>query len=423
MPGTKLVFASFLALAFAGALSLTALPASAQTATVLHSFGGYISDGFSPLSGLVEDANGNLYGTTQSGGASNLGMVFELKKTSTGYTYSEIYSFQLNGTDGFGPVGNVILDSQGSVYGTTASGGTKKAGTVFELSPLSNGGWSETILYNFGIANGNGPLAGLIFDQAGNLYGTAAWGGSSAASGGCPGYRAGCGIVFELVHRANGSWDEKILHNFESNGTDGTYVSQGLIFDSKGNLYGTTQEGGANNWGVAFELSPSGSEWNETILHTFNNIASDGGGPDGPLVFDSAGNLYGVTGKGGPDFVGSAYELSPASGGGWTESILYFFQENNVDGRYPAGNLVFNSAGDIYGLTGDGGSTNNGALFELVPSGSGWTESIVQSFDVTGFDPEYPNGGLLQDSAGNLYGTSVNGGRYGSNGAAWKITP
>jgi uncharacterized repeat protein (TIGR03803 family) len=405
------------------ALGLMASPAIAQTATVLHSFGGFISDGFSPLSGLVADSAGNLFGTTQGGGAANVGLVFELKKTSTGYTYAEVYSFKLNGSDGYNPWGNVILDSAGNLYGATEAGGVKDFGTVFEISPLSDGGWSETVLHSFSGADGEGPLAGLIFDKAGNLYGTTAWGGTNDDADCAGGSHTGCGTAFELIPHADGSWGEKVLHSFADNGTDGTYVTQSLIFDSKGNLYGTTQEGGANSWGIAFELSPSGSEWNETILHTFNNVATDGASPTGPFVLDSSGNLYGVCGKGGTG-AGTVYELSPVSGGGWIYSILYFFQENGVDGTGPEGNLVFNSTGDLYGVTGDGGSTNNGTLFQLrPPSTSGWIESIVQNFDVRGFDPEYPNGGLLIDSAGNLYGTSVNGGIYGNNGTVWKITP
>src|ERR1019366_6634594 len=192
-----------------------------------------------------------------------------------------------NGTDGNDPLGGLIFDASGNLYGTTLGGGTYGGGTVFELTPAGGGSWTETVLHNFDSNGTDGftPYAGLIFDSAGNLYGTTRWGGTY-----------GGGTVFELTTAAGGGWTEQVLHSFDHNYTDGYYPQAGLIFDAAGNLYGTTSQGGTYvYWGTVFELTPAaGGDWTETVLHNFNQNGTDGYYPEAGLIFDAAGNLYGT---------------------------------------------------------------------------------------------------------------------------------
>src|ERR1039458_2304305 len=257
-----------------------------------------------------------------------------------------LHSFHNNGTDGFGPYyAGLIFDAAGNLYGTTLYGGSYggapgTGGTVFELTPAAGGGWTEKVLYSFGNvadADGANPFAGLVFDAAGNLYGTTYAGGT---------YRNG--TVFELTPAAGGGWTEKVLHNFNNNGTDGATPLAGLILDAVGNLYGTTQVGGTYNYGTVFELTPvAGGGWTEKVLHTFNG--TDGFEPSAGLIFDAAGNLYGTAGV--------VFELTPVAGGGWTEQVL-----NNGAGP---GGLIFDAAGNLYGTTLEGGTYGLGTVFEL----------------------------------------------------------
>jgi uncharacterized repeat protein (TIGR03803 family) len=217
-----------------------------------------------------------------------------------------------NGTDGAYSQAGLIFDAAGNLYGTTAGGGTSFAGTVFELTPIAGGGWTEKVLHNFNNDGTDGYLlyAGLVMDAAGNLYGTTYEGGT---------YNGG--TVFELTPTAGGGWTEQVLWSF-GNGTDGIEPQADLIFDAAGNLYGTTRVGGAYGPGTVFELTPTGSGgWTERVLHNFNGM--DGNNLSGGLIFDAAGNIYGTTGFGGTDDKGTVFELSPAAGGGWTEQALH----------------------------------------------------------------------------------------------------
>jgi len=342
--------------------------------TVLHSFDPDGSDGLFPQSGLIFDAAGNLYGTTIGGGTYDYGTVFELSPTpGGGWTERVLYSFG-NGTDGAYPFyAGVIFDAGGNLYGTTSSGGTYNCqgnggcGTVFKLSPTVGGAWTETVLYNFGNGtDGYSPWAGLILDAAGNLYGTTAFGGTNND---CINFQYhGCGTVFELSPTAGGGWTETVLHNFGY--TDGAIPIAALIFDAAGNLYGTTEGGGSyTNDGTVFELSPVvGGGWTETVLYSFNERDSGGYGPAaGTLVFDATGSLYGTVYNGGVYFGGTAFELTP-TGGVWTETVLYSF-------GYEAGSwagLIFDGAGNLYGTTWYGGTnqcgqSTCGTVFELTP--------------------------------------------------------
>ena len=254
---------------------------------ILHSFG-TSGDGSQPYAVLTVDTHGNFYGTTNVGGAYSLGTVFEVMSSGTETT---LWSFG-NGTDGANPLAGVVLDTQGNLYGTTEYGGAYNQGTVFELT--SSG--TETILWSFGNGtDGANPLGGVILDTQGNLYGTTANGGLY-----------GDGTVFELMP----SWTETILHNFENNDIDGIHPYAGLVMDTNGNLYGTTISGGGGSGaaGTVFELTPSGGT--ETILHTFGG-SGDGAFPWGGLVFDSSGNLYGTTFSGGANGYGTVFKLTP----------------------------------------------------------------------------------------------------------------
>ena len=219
-----------------------------------------------------------------------------------------LYSFINNGTDGIVPDGGVIFDGAGNLYGTTFSGGTHSEGTVYELTPAGGGGWTEKVLHSFDQNGTDGafPAAALIFDTAGNLYGTTAGGGTYSK-----------GTVFELTPVGGGTWTEKVLYSF-GNGTDGFSPYSGLVFDAAGNLYGTAYYGGTYSRGTVFELSPgAGGTWTEKVLHSFGN-GTDASQPFSGLTFDTAGNLYGTTEVGGAHTAGTVYELTPAGGGTWT---------------------------------------------------------------------------------------------------------
>ncbi len=236
------------------------------------------------------------------------------------WTETVLYSFEGN-NDGAYPLTGLIADSTGNLYGI-AGGGVGGGGVVFKLSPTAvRGTWTETVLYSFaGGINGLGNQVGLLADQAGNLYGTSINGGVSNQ-----------GFVFKLLPSAaaGSAWTEKVLYSF-AGGSDGAWPQAGLLADSVGNLYGTTTYGGASNYGTVFKLSPpavAGGAWTETVLYSFAYDGKDGFYPGAGLIADSAGNLYGTTGNGGASASGTVFKLSPpaAAGGAWTETVLYYF--------------------------------------------------------------------------------------------------
>ncbi len=417
-------------LATVSALLLTApSPAGAQTLTTLHSFSGD-GDGAGPESGLTMDAAGNLYGTTNTGGANGLGVVFKFAHLNSGWVMSPLHSFPSSQSDGLFPTAGIAIGPDGSLYGTTFEGGTYTegcveygCGIVFQLRPpvsickTTLCPWTETILHTF-LGNGeDGALPGygsLIFDRSGDLYGTTIYGGGGA----------GEGSVYELTP-SHGSWTETILHGFNLS-PDGSLPYSGVIFDSSGNLYGTTiYEGysggscGESGCGVVYEITPSGGSWTESILHAFQN-GTDGEIPVGGLIFDRAGNLYGSTEVGGSGGAGTVFQLTPANGG-WTFNIIYAFSaygHNNVAG--PVASLVVGSDGNLYGTTYRGGINALGSVFKLTPNNGNWTYTLLHSFD--GRDGEYLYGGVTLGANGNLYGTTYQGGAFGA-GTVWEITP
>jgi len=322
-----------------------------------------------------------------------------------------LHTFLANGRDGTAPTAGVIFDASGNLYSTTALGGADNAGTVFELMPKT-GGWTEKILHSFSnkvLIDGNDPGGGLIFDSKGNLYGTTYKGGSGGCTAG--GVVIGCGTVFELTLQSNGDYKEQVIYTFQARGGDGTFPVCTLIFDSVGNLYGTTQSGGPYGRGTVFELSPTtGGTWTEKILWTFHN--TDGQDPRAGLIFDSAGNLYGATFSGGAHSSGTVYKLSPSSGGTWTETVLHSFTLGSADVANPAANLIFDSAGNLYGAASYGNLSGAGGVFELKPSAGGtWTEKVLYFFNSNGGSDGYDSfSPLIFDASGNLYGTTTLGG-------------
>jgi uncharacterized repeat protein (TIGR03803 family) len=397
---------------------------------VLHQFRSS-ADGSYPAAGVIADVAGNLYGTTAGGGSPRgLGVVFQLSPRSKG-AWKETLFFTFPATDGSILDGGLISDSQGNLYGVTNEGGSYECyasgcGTVFELSRSSSGKWKRIILYHFrGGSDGSNPMGSLIFDQSGNLYGTTELGGNSRCSFAGP---QGCGTVFELSPDRGGGWKEKVLYRFQGP-PDGEYPESRLVFDGSGNLYGTAAFGGPCNLGdygcgVVFELSPtSDGMWKETILYEFTG-QSDGSNPHAGLVIDAAGHLYGTTLLGGNAQAGYGvvFELTARSGG-WKETVLHTFSGQG-DGGGPMSSLVFDASGNLYGTTVGGGSACNygcGTVFELAQvSSQQWKEITLHAFGV-GKDGASPRADLVFDDAGNLYGTTSSG--YAGYGTVFRLSP
>ena len=397
--------------------------------TTLYSFTS-TSTGTYPRGGVTFDASGNIFGVTYySSSSHDIGTVFELTPASGG-VWQQSFIYQFPEVDGNNPVGDLIADAAGNLYGVTQNGGKNCAycswyGIIFRLSPLANGGWQYEVLYDFSVSTTGivGPNAGLVADASGNLYGTTRFGG-----------RFGNGSVFELTPSATGSWQIKTLYAFGGSKTDGWNPLSNLIFDRGGNLYGTTQNGKSGH-GTVFELSPQpDGTWKESQLYIFTG-GSDGESPYAGLVFDELGNLYGTTVLGGnlrpcyPYTCGVVFKLSPNGNGTWTESVIHSFA--GTDGAWPYANLIFDSAGNLYGTTSAGGPGNNGVVFELKPSGSGWTESVLYGFHGGRTDGSQPSSDVRFDSAGNLYGTTFYGGLLDCGnyltiytcGTLYKLTP
>jgi len=399
--------------------------AQGQTYRVLHMFTGG-PDGAQPQAGLIMDRHGNLYGTARYGGyyggncnGLGCGTVFELARSGSGWVLKSLHSFTET-NDGADPVGALVFGPDGAFYGTTLYGGTNGCdgygcGTVFKVTPPAticrsiSCPWNETVLASFpGGAGGLFPYGGVVFDASGNIYGTTFQGGQQLL---CNGH--GCGVVYELS-RTNGTWIESVLYDFT--GANGAAPQAGLTFDASGNLYGTTVQGGAYDQGTVFTLTRSGSGWSGSTIHDFTG-GPDGGGPLGNVIFDQAGNLFDTTVGGGGYYSGVAFELSP-SAGGWNETVLANFGGNS---SYPNAPLLMGPDGSLYGV-GYGEATSS--VFKLTPGSGGWTYTVLHDFG----GRVYPNGGLVLDSDGNLFGTTSIGGDdqcepYEGCGVIFEITP
>ena len=354
-------------------------PAAGAQATLItvHTFSG--PDGAYSYAPLVRDRAGNLYGTTAGGGAFSSGTVFKVDPSGN---ETVLYSF--NGRrDGGNPRSGLLLDSTGNLYGITASGGAGfgQGGVLFKLTP----GGRLIILHSFSTTDGAGSASGLLRDPAGNLYGTTEGGGAHNQ-----------GVVFKLDPHGNYS----ILYSFTGRNGDGSEPFAGLVRDQAGNLYGTTFVGGAFSLGTVFKIDASG---NESILHSFVG-GGDGTYPSSTLVLDPAGNLYGTTDAGGTYNLGTLFKID--SNG--NESILHTFGATN-NGANPFVGLVRDTSGNLYGVTDGGGLDHHGSVFKLDSSGN---ETVLYSF-TGGPDGARPEAALLLDSAGNLCGTTLDRGKNG----------
>jgi hypothetical protein len=402
--------ALFLALASAILFAVgTAALAEGQTFTVLHNFA--LTDGAQPFAGVTMDAAGNLYGTTEYGGILNCdnggvpgcGVAYKLRQVHSSWILSVLYEFQGN-DGGFLPTdpGDITLAPDGSPYGTQLLGGEEFSGTVFNLLPpatasvSANTQWSYKLDHVFGTGNDGGAPSQPTFDQAGNIFGAAAGGGLG-----------GWGIVYELTP-SGGAWTETILYNFLG-GPDGAAPAD-LTFDEAGNIYGVTRSGGNQEChdnvgcGTVYELTPSDSGWVKTILHVF--LQETEGGDPGPLVRDSAGNLFGLTGEAASGNGGTIWELSP-SNGTWVLTVLYTFPGPTQEIAGPF-RPVMDASGALYGVNNWGGANNLGSVYSLAPSNGGWTYTDLHDFGSLPNDADgcYPRGPVALDSAGNIYGTT-----------------
>jgi len=443
----------------------TSCGAATPVLTTLYSFPG--EDGAFPEAGVVIN-NGNLFGTTYAGGT-GWGSVFELAPPvapSTAWTIHPLYAFT-GLADGANPRAGLVFSSRGVIYGTTEQGGAFGYGTVFSLTPVGGGKWTEAVIYSFTGQGGDGanPETGLILTPKGLLYGTTAAGGT------------GYGTVFSMTPAVGGTWTEKVMYSFAGAPTgcgttgnpacDGATPLGGLtLVPTTGTVYGTTYSGGIAGYGTVFRLVQSGSVWNETVLYSFNGAFSgvgetppvpcgtsgqpvcDGGAPDGNVVINSAtGALLGTTTLGGnpagcpeggyEQGCGAIFQLTPpvAPSTTWTESLIYAFTGAPQDGIIPASNIVLpSSTGPIYGTTFAGGAaginvcfpqsyTGCGIIYTLKPPvapSTTWTKADLAVFN--GDNGGGPNGVVLSSGGGVLYGTTYDGGLSGGYGTVFQLT-
>lgn len=396
------------------ALMCAAALAQAQTFTVIHSFTGH-QDGAAPYAGLTADRFENLYGTTSAGGyfycySDGCGGVYKLKRSGAGWLFTPMYNFEEGG--GIYPQAPVSIGPDGSVFGTTTQGGQTLCGVtgcgiVFNVRPSPTvctsalcPGVLNTLTSFRGGSDGAYPYAGVTFDEAGNLYGTTSEGGS----GNCP--PDGCGVVYKMTHSQSG-WSESVLYTFAST----AYPGSGVVVGHNGELYGSLQDD-STRYGSVFQLTQVGGIWVKTTLYTFTG-GSDGGWP-GQLISDSAGNLYGTTTYASGQ--GTVFKLTN-TGGSWSFTTLYSFTDAGAAGQF----LTMDSAGNLYGTKPLGGTHGAGAVFKLSFSNGQWNETVLHDFS-GGDDGMQPYGGVTVDAAGNLYGTTVQGGAQ-NDGVVYQITP
>lgn len=385
-------------------------PAPAQTFKVIHNFSGG-ADGGVPYAGLTVDSRGNLYGTTTGYN----GAVFKLSYDGSDWVLTPLYNFQ-RGDDGYAPWARVIFGPNGNLYGTTTVGGGdgcqgSGCGTIFNLRPTTTAcrdmscRWQETVLYRFtGGSDGYFPFYGdLVFDQAGNMYGTTCYSGVGG----------GYGVIYELVY-SGGTWKESTLFRFGQMGNNGLAPTSGVLLDQSGNFFGTTVLGGWYGQGAVFQFPRGGAE---KVLYSFRNEA-DGRWPGGGLISDQSRNLYGTTTDGGSGGGGTVFMLSPSQDG-WVFTLLYSLTGASASGPYS--NLAMDAAGNLYGTTYQGGAYGRGSVFKLTRNSDGWIYTSLHDF-TRGIDGGTPMGSLVFDANDNLYGTTAEGGA-GNWGVVWEITP
>jgi len=397
--------------------------ASAQTLTTLYSFGSQPRDGVDPQAGIVFDKVGNLYGITSVGAISGTnGILFQLSPPATkGNPWTESILHKFRGTpDGKIPECRVVMMASGNLFGTTWGGGSNNLGTAFVSVPpaVSGGAWTEKPIYSFGSSADDG-----VNPNAGLLAGRQAFYGVTFGGG-----KSGRGTVFQLTSPSNPNspWIETILHSFSSSG-DAAFPSSELVMDKNGNLYGTTTLGGVNNLRAVYEVSPptvAGNPWTDAVIFSFNG--TNGTLPAGRLLLDANGALYGTTDGGGTGGEGTVFKLTPpaVAGDPWTETVLYSFS-GGVDGSNPAAGVVMDNKGRLFGAAQHGGTGDpkvGGVVFELDPpavTGGAWTETVLHSF--SGDDGFLPSSLLTLRQEG-IYGTTAQGGLFGT-GTVFVLTP
>jgi uncharacterized repeat protein (TIGR03803 family) len=365
--------------------------------TVLHSFTGG-KDGGQPYAGLVSDAAGNLYGTTEFGGDLSCnppygcGTVFKVNKAGH---ETVLHSFKW-GTDGAVPAGDLLLASDGTLYGTTADGGGSSnckngCGTVFKVDTTGK----ETVLYKFAATDGSFPNGSLAQDKDGNLYGTTMYGGGNDGNG--------AGVAFKLDKTGK----ETTLHAF-GKGTDIDDPTGDVVLDAQGNLYGTAWGGSVGSGGV-WKVNKVGKE---TVLYLFTG-GTDGGLPMGGVVLGKNGDLYGTAEIGGANNVGVVFQLNKAG----TETVVYSFGAWPDDGTYPIAAPVLDNAGNLYGTTRSGGYADAGIAYKIDKTGE---ETVPHNFEAAN-DGGLLYGRVILDSRGNLYGVTAAYGKYGQ-GVVFRIS-
>lgn len=391
------------------AVALLAIGARAASSTkMIYSFAGD-TDGEYLDTELAMDKAGNLYGTTVQGGDFASGTVFQVTPAGVHHV---LYSFT-GGSDGGEPYKGVTIDAEGNLYGTAVTGGSGcvegGCGVVFKLTN-SAGNWKQTVIHAFNGSDGEGPGSPVAFDRHGNIYGTTPIGGAN-----------GLGVVYQLQPDRAGGWNFAVIHTF-TGGADGAGGSASrLLVTRSGKILGTCTTGGANNLGNVFEMFFHGGQWQFKTLYSFKGYPNDGALPYAGVIFDGKGSLYGTTYYAGTHGLGTVYKLSNENGI-WTESVVYNFK-GGTDGDSPIATLVKDQSGNLYGTTSDGGaSCSCGVIYKMTRGEEGkWTHSVAYRF------PGAPRlgvsyNGMVGDSAGHFYGTTVHGGTT-DDGAVYKFTP
>jgi uncharacterized repeat protein (TIGR03803 family) len=394
---------------FTAVLLLGISAARASTTEVIYSFAGE-EDGEYADTDVAVDGAGNLYGSTVLGGDFGGGTVWKLAPSGNTWVHTVLYSFT-GSADGGEPYKGVTVDGQGNLYGTAVTGGSGSCeggcGVVYKLTN-SGGTWTQTVIHAFtGGDDGSGAGARVAVDSQGNVYGMTPTGGAF-----------GLGTIYQLHPRANGNYVLKVIHTF-TGGADGSSGSAGKMIIRGGQLYGAATTGGAFGSGVVFQLRPTEvGEWDFKTLYSFRG-QPDAVFPYGALLFDSSGNIYGTTYYGGANGLGAVYQLAPRSTGEWRERVLYSFGSGG-DGNSPISQLTFDSAGNLYGTTSEGG-LGSGTIFQLTRGQDGnWVESLPHLFQGPP-DAAFPYSGM-SSGTGGFYGATTHGGED-DEGAIYKFTP
>ncbi len=393
------------------------VPATAQTYQVIYTFSGHDNPA-NPIAGVTPDQHGNLYGTTAWGGEFGGGAVYQLKRTNGGYVFSDLHDLG-QGLDGSFAWGGITIGPNGSLYGTTYTGGTEGNGVIFNVKPPPTPcrsvrcPWHETVLYNFRRQeDGGNAQASVVFDSRGNFYGAVVNGGVDQQ-----------GVVYEMTPSGDG-WTYQVLYPF-TGGTDGSNPDSLLTFDAAGSLYGSALAGGNSGCvgnlgcGTIFKISRLGGSWAETTLYTFTD-GSDGSNPQSGVIFDAAGNIYSATGASDGALGGSVFELTAHSG----SYLFNLITDLRGGGPGPWNPLLRDSGGNLYGATWGDGLYGAGNVFKLTPTSNGWVYTDLHDF-TGGADGGNAFGGLSMDSEGNIFGTTYMGGLQscGYCGVVFEITP